>query len=371
MNKTRKYLPFILIVIFWALDFASKLKYNGLIYGLDYGLYQPDGTLYTFRTLNWLGHSDAQSARMVSDWALNHSYKQIHISPESLYYKVNPLWDLYLPRLLYPALSLPFVALFGIPGMLAIPAISMLVLMLVTWQIGKYFDNELVGLSIAILFSCCLTVNRWMFIDTTDSLLVAITAIFVLFFIKHSDKSLNLVLLVILILLASFTRVSILEWLGFALVLAFSKKLKTSLILVMSAIIGFVPAAYKNTSQAILLNTGMHSFLGKMLIFPTVFARVGFYEIAELAVLDRLLLILVILGIVVSIMRWRSLSAKIFIVELIALWLTGAVNGTIGVNFRYQIPLLVFLGWTLASNFPKFYNKRDFTSSSVSKKLST
>ena len=67
MTKVHKFGPLILVILFWLVDLISKLKYNGLIYGFDYGLYHPDGSLYTFRTLNLMGHSQLDSGQMVSD----------------------------------------------------------------------------------------------------------------------------------------------------------------------------------------------------------------------------------------------------------------------------------------------------------------
>jgi hypothetical protein len=35
---------------------------------------------------------------------------------------------------------------------------------------------------------------------------------------------------------------------------------------------------------------------------------------------------------------------------LISLWFTGAINGVIGVNFRYQLPIIPFAIWVVAEN---------------------
>ena len=76
-------------------------------------------------------------------------------------------------------------------------------------------------------------------------------------------------------------------------------------------------------------------------------ARVGFYEISQLVVSDRLLILLLVLATIVSVFNLDRASSKFFWLVLVALWITGAVNGTIGVNFRYQLPLLPFMAYCI------------------------
>ena len=93
-----------------------------------------------------------------------------------------------------------------------------------------------------------------------------------------------------------------------------------------------------------------------MLHLPYSMFKVGFYEIAELLILDRLLLLILLISIVVSIKNYKSISSQFFIAASIALWITGAINGTIGVNFRYQLPLLPFIAWTILGNLSNSKN---------------
>ena len=53
---------------------TAKFKYNGLIYGLDFGLFHPDGKLYTFKTLTLLGKSELEAGALVSDWYSTHAF---------------------------------------------------------------------------------------------------------------------------------------------------------------------------------------------------------------------------------------------------------------------------------------------------------
>ena len=76
-------------------------------------------------------------------------------------------------------------------------------------------------------------------------------------------------------------------------------------------------------------------------------ARVAFYEAGQLVVLDRLLILMIFFAAVVSTYSLYRESSKFFLLVLLALWVTGAVNGTIGVNFRYQLPLIPFMAYSI------------------------
>jgi hypothetical protein len=46
---------------------------------------------------------------------------------------------------------------------------------------------------------------------------------------------------------------------------------------------------------------------------------------------------------------------------LLAVWFIGAINGTVGVNFRYQLPVLAFACWVIllnSSNFTDWFGGR-------------
>jgi hypothetical protein len=347
MRFKRNGLIVALIFTFWIIDLLSKLKYNGLVYGFDYGLFHPDGSLYTFRTLTFLGHSQQSAGAQVSNWYAMHAYKLSHFDGSSLYFNINPQWDRFLPRVLYPLFSAPFVAVLGISGMLVVPALSMLATMLVICFLANRYFNPALGIFVAFLFSISPTINRWMFIDTTDSLLVGLTSIVVLLLTWRRHNRYTDFGIVLLVILTSLTRVAILEWIGISLVMYCTKRRKMAALITATAVIFFIPSILNNTSTAILPNSGRHSIFSKIMDFPLSFIRVGFYELAELAVLDRLLLALLLFAIYCSIRFIRKASSKYFLAVLVSLWLTGAVNGTVGVNFRYQLPILAFLGWVL------------------------
>lgn len=349
--RFQQFILIFIIVFFWLLDFASKYKFQGLVYGLNYGLYHPDGSLYTFRTLTFLGYSQFEAANLVSDWYSSHAFKLQFFEPSTLYFDTNPQWDRFLPRILYPLLSVPFVAIFGISGMLAIPALSMLGLMLVILKIGNVLENRKVALLFAILLSFSPTVNRWMFANTADSLLTFLVALIVLVLLSDAHGKRWWLFMFSLLVVTSYTRVVLLVWLAVAFVMFLNKFRVKSLFLLITASLLFIPAAYKNTETAILPNESEMNFISKILLFPKSIVKVGFFEVAQLAVLDRFFLATLVVGIYLAFFNLKKSSSQYFLLVFIGLWLTAAVNGTVGVNFRYELPILVFLGWVWVDNF--------------------
>jgi hypothetical protein len=144
---------YLFALVVWALTLAAKLLYNGLIFGFDYGLFHPDGALYSFRALLWSGHSENEAGRLVGEWYRSNSFNAQYQGPE-LYYKNNAfLWDQYSGRILYPLLSVPFVKLFGVGGMLVVPAATMLFVLLVTSRIALNLKVPAIGYLAIILIS--------------------------------------------------------------------------------------------------------------------------------------------------------------------------------------------------------------------------
>ena len=339
------------VILLWLISTATKIKYNGLIYGLDFGLYHPDGQLYTFRTLTMMGRNELEAGTLVSNWYSEHAFKLKYFEPTSLFFDVHPLWQLYKPRVLYPILSVPFVALFGIPGMLVIPALSMLVVLVSVMLVGFKLKNENLAFVIALLLSFSPVVSRWMYANITDGLLTAITCIFVVCFLYVKKESSFLAVGILLVILGSLTRVSVLQWLAICIGIYLANQRKNALVLGFTSVMMFIPSAIGNLETGVLPNEQSSSFFERpvQLLFSMV--KVGFFEIGQLLVLDRILLCLLVLAIIASVLNFSRISSKFFLLLLISLWITGAVNGTIGVNFRYQLPLLPFIVYSLLDSF--------------------
>ena len=123
------------------------------------------------------------------------------------------------------------------------------------------------------------------------------------------------------------------------------------LILGALSIVSSIPALSAQLSTALLpASTSTPTYL-KVLQLPIVFFKVVAVDILEFSVLDRVLLLLLAVTAVQAIRLRKNLSSLLFWAVLISTYLIGAINGTLGVNFRYQMPVLVFCAWVLIDSF--------------------
>ena len=126
-----------LLFIVWLVSVASRVIVNGVSFGFDYSIYQPDGVLYALRTYMFLGEDQLASAKLIESWYFTHASSGKHFDPASILPQNTPAWGLVAPRILYPLLSIPFVALFGMAGLLVIPSLSLLILVLCIYLISR------------------------------------------------------------------------------------------------------------------------------------------------------------------------------------------------------------------------------------------
>jgi len=334
---------------------VSRLFFNGLVFRFDYGLYQPDGAHYTFRTLLFLGHSQIEAANLVVDWYKKFSVDTKGLKVSDLLPSTNPLWNLSVPRFIYPALSMLPVYLLGIPGMLVIPILSLLALVLVVQIIASKLDKSGIGLLINFLLLTSPTLLRWMICNCTDALLTGLFAITTYVYQCETSTRKKTFFIGILIFLTSFTRFCLPIWIAFFAIDFFITRAKWKIVkFSLFAFFMSLPAILlqPNGASALLPERNGQSLLNKLLYLPISFAKVGFIETAELAALDRLLLLGILLGIYFSCKNFKDSDSKLFFATAFAVWTIGALNGVMGVNFRYQLPLIPVLAVLLLKNLP-------------------
>ena len=355
------------VIVIWVVSILIKIKFNGLVFGLNYGLYHPDGALYSVRALDWAGLSETEAATKVSNWYNLHAFKFNTTSPSDLYYANHHLYHEYSTRVLYPLLSVPFVKLFGVPGMLAVPSLSLLTLMLLVAKIGIKQNRQIASLIVIFSVSSSSTVMRWMLSNTTDALLVALFSITGFLLVKRVSSSLWYLAFGILILLSGMTRISVVFWIAIAFVLWFQKLRARSIFIIIMSIVVVIPTLQTHRGSSFLAVEGEKPFLEKLFLYPFYFAKVTFYEIAQLIVIDRIFFLILALCFYVSLKNIHKESSKFFLLILFAGLLTGALNGNVGVNFRYQLPVLFFMCWSLIDNL--YFSCNSFKSQNVNEKI--
>jgi hypothetical protein len=353
MNFIRRFKFEILVIFIWGVAVASKILYNGLVFGFDYGTYQPDGKYYTYMALDFLNNNPPKSAQQVVDWYLVHGFKMNTFSIQDLMPSTSIAYPVISHRILYPLLSVPFVAIFGIQGMLVIPSLSLLVLLLSILKLAKKFNKPFIGMAVIIALVNSSTVLRWMIVNCTDSLLVGLFALVPFAIIQLIQKKrFAFLYLTVLIILTSATRFILPVWLSIILVLFFREKLKKecgSLFLVAST--ASLPALVAQLSTALLPGEAETPIYIKILKLPYVFLKIVTVDVLQFAVLDRIFLLLLTLCLFQAIRTKNQLSSQMFASVFIACYSIGAINGTLGVNFRYEMPVLIFCAWVIIDSF--------------------
>lgn len=339
-----------LLFIVWLVSVASRVIVNGVSFGFDYSIYQPDGVLYALRTYMFLGEDQLASAKLIESWYFTHASSGKHFDPASILPQNTPAWGLVAPRILYPLLSIPFVALFGMAGLLVIPSLSLLILVLCIYLISRKHSQNNFGLVLGIVVLTSPTVLRWMVANITDSLFVALFALACLMFETKKDDFRFTFMIGFLIILTSVTRFATPIWLALAFVDFVNGKRTRSIFISITALIATIPTYLTQPSNSVLPREGDLTTIEKLLALPESFLKILFFEVAQLAVLDRLLLIVLALAFILSVMSIKNEASLRFLAVLLSVWAIGAINGSIGVNFRYQLPVVAFACAVLISN---------------------
>jgi hypothetical protein len=358
MQKESKYLsnaqiPFLLVFVFWIFAVGSRFWANGLSFGLDFGIFQPDGAHYAYRTLVFLGHESTSAAREVTYWYQIHGFKNNNFDSTLLLPTNLSTWGLVAPRVVYSVLSIPFVFLFGIPGMLVVPILSLLGVFLAILILGRRFSNQNFALFLVFALSISPTISRWMLSNITDSPSTFFFILVVLVLSSSDSQPIWGSKILLLVFVTSFTRFCLPIWLSIGLVLLINRRLREGVTVFISSLVASIPTILFMPSNAVLPGSDPGGLAEKILGVGKSFFVILFWESAQLAILDRVLLGSIILGVLVSLLCIKEFSSQLFIAVLISVLIIGAINGTIGVNFRYQLPVIGFLAWVLIANLPK------------------
>lgn len=331
-----------MLFIVWLVTVASRFIANGMSFGFDYNIFQPDGVLYALRTYMFLGEDQLASAKLIESWYFTHASSGKHFDPESILPQNSPAWGLVAPRILYPLLSIPFVSLFGMVGLLVVPSLSLLLLVFCIYFIAKKYSQPNFGLVLGLAILMSPTILRWMIANITDSLFVGLFALVCLIFESKRNSSQFIVIIGFLIILTSLTRFATPIWLSLALVDFVKGKRIRSLFILVSSLIATIPTYLTQPSNSVLPREGELTTIEKLIALPESFGKILFFEMAQLAVLDRLLLVILVLALILSLKSLRNETSLRFIAVLLSVWAIGAINGSIGVNFRYQLPVISF-----------------------------
>ena len=135
--------------------------------------YAKDGAFYTHMTLTWLGTPTVEASHQVEAWyAAQGNPVALGGDPADL-----PVWNLVAFRVFYSALSMPFVAALGIPGMLVIPALSILVMILMVASVAARRVGPAPAVGAALLILVSSNVQAFGFQNVTDPVVMGLAAV--------------------------------------------------------------------------------------------------------------------------------------------------------------------------------------------------
>jgi hypothetical protein len=234
--------------------------------------------------------------------------------------------------------------------MLAVPALSLLILLLVILKIGLDLNKPFIAFLTLVSVVSSSTVVRWMIANTTDALLVGIFSVATYCIVKKISSYRWYLVFVVLVMLTGLTRISILFWVAVSSVLLIQRNRKKAIFITVVSVLIVIPTLLSNSSNSFLAVEANRSLWQRFLLYPFYLIKITFYEFAQLFVMDRILFFMCASSIYLSFKYINKDSSKYLLLVLFAGLLTGAMNGTVGVNFRYQLPVIAFMCWSIIDN---------------------
>lgn len=336
------------VVGLWAVVVASRVLWNGDVYGLDYSLWFPDGTYYAYKAFVWGGIEPLEATRL-----LNEMYSAEPAIPPGVPEKP----PIYESRILYPLLSAPLALVIGPAGLLVVPALGLLTAVMVPTVMLLRRGLVLSAFVVSGLVLSSTSLARWTIANLTEGLTLGLFAL-MLPLLPWKGKTLPLWKVVAIGVLAvgiSLTRQSL------------------PVVLLLLATPWFVlwvtRRGFRNvwlgpllaggiSSIAVLVLTGprdgfwwlpisqdaggLSGLSGgeRLARLPLELVRMTAIEIGQLGVLDRSLLVLLILASVAAAWCYRQPLAWAWAGVAAGAVFTTAWVGAAGVNFRYALPLI-------------------------------
>jgi hypothetical protein len=310
-------------------------------------LFAPDSRYYAAMALWYGGGDQAEITRQVAQYSAQYGWA----SPGS---DLLFGWGLVQPRVVLPALSVPFVAIWDIPGLAVVPGISLACLVgLLTVMVTRRYGA---GAAIAtmLLVVCSTQIVKFGAMMLTEGLSALWTAltVFVMWRYLRSPNKRYLVLMVVFTLLAAFTRQAglitagafVVAWIGSRLLRTGEPWGLPALAVGASAVGAQVlqslvfPFSQSNQFQAA---TGTDSLSEAILASPRLAWEIIRFDVIQAATQDRPVLILVGLAVVGMVIFWRRHESHLLLGALLGAGIYNVTNGT-PTGIRYAMPGLVF-----------------------------
>jgi hypothetical protein len=129
-----------------------------------------------------------------------------------------------------------------------------------------------------------------------------------------------------------------------------NEKTKAFKVFIFSSIFS-LPAVIYAPKTALPPNETGSNFLEKIIRVPFSAFKTLFVELTQLLMLDKILLVLFLLGLMMALSNLRKRDSQLFVMIFAGCLIISGLNGVYGVNFRYYLPILPFLAILFARNY--------------------
>jgi len=332
----------------WAVMYASQLLVRTLFYA---------DTRFYMAMSYWFGGESQDSARN-----LTATVSESHGMPMPDTATVFG-WGLVQPRVVLPALSAPFVRIFGPDGMLVVPGLATLAfVVLVTWLLLRRYGPAATTATMLLMLTSIFVMSYMtgMLTESLSALWTALTLAAAWRYLR-TPRWYWLAAMAGLTVVSAFTRQATLIVTG-AFVVAWLADLVrrrgrrsgwtwpavtvTATTLVSQAVQSSVFPTFSQKDQFLRM-TGTDSLPAALAKVPGLVGDLVRRDFQNYMSSDRPLLLLVLLSLVAAVVCWRRTEAHLLLGAGLGFAVYNITNGN-ATWFRYAVPGLVFYLLTIA-----------------------
>ena len=323
-------------------------------------LFAPDSTYYAAMSLWFGGASKQEAARQVTEMRRQSGWSTPPIVVERMFG-----WGLVQPRVVLPALSAPFVKIWGIDGLAVVPGLALAILVgLLSWVLARRF-GWMAALVTVVLVMCSWRIMFYGSAMLTESLSALWGALLLVAAWQYQRRGGwgPVWWMVALTVISGFTRQATLIPAG-----AFVTAWLMAVVLRRRSKGWGVPAlAVTATSVAVQLlqnrlfptfsqfdqvnqfeaNTGADSLFGALTGAPGLAWRIVTTDLHTIAGSDPPLFVLIALSGLSMIISWRRAESHLLLGAIMGTALYNVATGS-ATAFRYAMPGLVFFAVSVA-----------------------
>ncbi len=339
----KRYGVLALLVVLFAVSVVAALRVNEQ--------FTPDSRYYSAMAFHYSGMTEDEARQ---ETVAANELQGWETPPTSSLFG----WGLVQPRVIYPTFSAPFVRLFGLPGMLVVPILSMLFLVLAAYRVIERHFGVAAALGISLLALSSHFVFYWGTAMLTEGPAAAVgTGIFLTLPIwGEPRKRWDLPICVILLAAMAFTRQAALIP-GAAIVVAamgytvssrqlWNRWSPFALWAVGTTVGTYLLQAYIWPGFSIQTHymdrvAETTNVADAVAAIPSVVWTIFVRDINQFIFRDQALLVLLVVAGAAFVVSWNRTEAHLLAGALGATMLLNILNGT-PTAFRYAMPGLIF-----------------------------